>query len=160
ALPSSNKWTRDMDIEGITVMHTGQPFTPVLSLDNSNSGNTGGSTAGLDRPNLIGNPDLSNPTANEWFNTAAFAIPAPYTFGNAGRNSLRGPGFASFDVAVSKRLPTNRRVGTTIQLQVFNLFNKTNFNLPGNDIDVPATFGRILSAQAARQVQLSVRLGL
>ena len=160
ALPSSNPWTRNMEIQGITIVHSGQPFTPLLRFDNSNSGNTGGSTAGSDRPNIVGNPVLANPTADQWFNTSALAIPALYTFGNAGRNSLRGPGFASFDLAVSKRLQTNRRFGATIELQVFNLFNHANFNLPGNYVDEPSTFGRILSAGAPRQAQLSVRLGL
>jgi len=160
ALPSSNVWTRNMQIQGIAVMHSGQPFTPLLRFDNSNTGNTGGSTAGSDRPNVAGNTELPNPTADQWFNTAAFSIPAAGTFGNAGRNSLRGPGFASFDIAMSKRLQANRRFGTTVELQVFNLFNKTNFNLPANLADEQATFGRILSAQAPRQVQLSVRFDL
>jgi hypothetical protein len=158
-LPQRNLWTRNLQIQGIFIAHSGQPFTPVLRFDNSNSGNTGGSTAGSDRPNLVGDPKLSEPTADAWFNTAAFAIPAPFTFGNAGRNSVRGPGFASFDLAVSKRLQTGGRTALTIGLQAFNLFNRTNFDLPEHFVDEPSTFGRILSAEAPRQVQLSARVG-
>lgn len=158
-LPRGNRWTRGMQIQGITVVRSGQPFTPVLRFDNSNTGNTGGSTAGSDRPNLVADPVLANPTADAWFNTRAFAIPAPYTFGSAGRNSVRGPGYASFDLAVSKRIEAGGRRAVTVGLQVFNLFNRTNFDLPEHFADEPATFGRIFSAKAARQVQLTARVG-
>lgn len=158
-LPQNNRITRDMQIEGITVAHSGQPFTPILQFDNSNSGNTGGTTAGSDRPNLVGNPDLADPTADEWFNTAAFVVPAKYTFGNAGRNSVRGPAYASFDLAVRKRLAMGTRGGVTISLQAFNLFNRTNFDLPEHYVDNTTTFGKIFSAKAPRQVQLMARFG-
>ena len=157
-LPRGNRWTRGMQIQGITVVRSGQPFTPVLRFDNSNTGNTGGSTAGSDRPNLTGDPALSNPTADAWFNTKAFAIPAPYTFGTAGRNSVRGPGYASFDLAVSKRIEIGGRGAVIVGLQVFNLFDRTNFDLPEHYADEPSTFGRIFSAKAPRQVQLTARL--
>jgi hypothetical protein len=101
---------------------------------------------------------LANPTADAWFNTSAFAIPAAYTFGNAGRNSVRGPGYASFDLGVSKRIDAGSRNGVTVGLQVFNLFNRTNFDLPEHFADEPATFGRIFSAKAPRQVQLTARV--
>lgn len=158
-LPRSNRWTRGMQIQGIAVIRSGQPFTPVLRFDNSNTGNTGGSTAGSDRPNLVADPVPANPSADAWFNTKAFAIPAPYTFGNAGRNSVRGPGYASFDLAVAKRIEAGGRSAVTVGLQVFNLFNRTNFDLPEHFADEPSTFGRIFSAKAARQVQLTARLG-
>ena len=158
-LPRTSRWTRGLQIQGITVLHSGQPFTPILRFDNSNTGNTGGTTAGSDRPNRVGDPGIDNPGADAWFSTRAFAIPAPYTFGNAGRNSLRGPGYASFDLAASRRAEVGRRGAVTIGLQVFNLFNRTNFNLPERLADEPSTFGRIFSAKAARQLQLTARLG-
>src|SRR4029078_8024202 len=75
---------------GIRTLQPGRPFTVALLSDIDNSG-TGRSILGFganDRPNLVGNPDLSNPTTSQWFNTAAFAFPAPGTFANAGRMSL------------------------------------------------------------------------
>jgi len=156
-LPQDNVVTRGMQIQGMTIVHSGQPFTPILRFDNSNTGNTGGSTAGSDRPNLVGDPDLSDPTADRWFNTAAFAVPARYTFGNAGRNSVRGPGFASVDVAVAKQLHAAGRSAVTVGLQAFNVFNRANFDLPEHFVDEPATFGRILSAKAGRELQLTAR---
>jgi hypothetical protein len=67
-------------------------FTPTLSYDNSNTGNTGGNF-GEDRPNVLHSPALANPSPQEWwFDVTAFAIPPQYTWGDAGRNILRGPG--------------------------------------------------------------------
>ncbi len=158
ALPDSNPWTRHTQIQGVTTIASGLPFTPLLRFDNSNTGNVGGSTAGSDRPNLVGDPSVDSPSPDRWFNTAAFAIPARYTFGNAGRNSLRGPGFASWDLAVSRRVPLRGDTALTLALQTFNLFNRTNFDMPERYADEPSTFGRILSAKAPRQVQLVARV--
>jgi hypothetical protein len=157
-LPGSNALTRNTQIQGITILHTGQPFTPILRFDNSNTGNSAGSTAGSDRPNLSGNPQSSNPLPDRWFNTAAFSIPAPFTFGNAGRNSLRGPGFLSFDLAIARQIRTSRG-SITAGLQAFNLFNRANFDIPEHFADEPSTFGRIFSAKAPRQIQLLARFG-
>ena len=151
--------TRHTQVQGITVLHTGQPFTPVLRFDNSNTGNAGGSTAGSDRPNLVGDPQVSNPTATQWFNTRAFVVPPANTFGNAGRNGVRGPGFATFDLAISRQVQIHGRTAVTIGLQAFNLFNNTNFNLPEHFVDEPSTFGRIFSAKDARELQLMARIG-
>ena len=89
-LPFRNLILRNLESGGILTFQSGQPFTPLLQTDNSNTGNTG-QQAGSDRPNLIGNLALPNPSASEWFNTAAFAIPAPITFGSAGRNIFDRP---------------------------------------------------------------------
>ena len=157
-LPSGNVVTRDTELRGIVTIQSGQTFTPILRFDNSNTGNTG-QQSGSDHPNLIGNPALSNPTADQWFDTAAFAVPPPYTFGDAGRNILRGPGFASVDLSLARRIPLKRGSALSVEAQVFNLLNTTNFDLPELYADEPATFGRIFSAKAPRQAQLAVRIG-
>jgi hypothetical protein len=100
---------------------------------------------------------LANPSPNEWFDTSAFVVPAPYTFGNAGRNILRGPGLASFDLALVRRFAITERYRLTFEAQAFNLFNRVNFDLPQAYLNQP-TFGQILSAQAPRQIQLALRL--
>lgn len=155
-LPQQNRWTRNTELDGITTVQSGQPFTPILRFDNSNTGNTGQQT-GSDRPNVLHSWTLSNPTPNEWFDISAFAIPPQYTFGDAGRNILRGPGLASFDFAVVRRIAFTERWNLTCEVQAFNLFNRANFNLPQAYVGEP-TFGQILSAQAPRQVQLALRL--
>ncbi|BDC48755.1 hypothetical protein F183_A10710 [Bryobacterales bacterium F-183] len=137
--------------------NTGQALTPILRFDNSNTGNTGG-TYGNDRPNVIGDPNNGPKTADRWFNTGAFAVPAPFTFGNAGRNIVRGPGFASTDVSLLRRFRLTDRVSLQMEGQIFNVFNRTNFNLPERFVDEPTSFGRIFSARAPRQTQLTARI--
>ncbi len=156
-LPGTNVVTRNTELRGIVTLQSGAPFTPVLQFDNSNTGNTG-QQSGFDHPNLVGNPSLSNPTAAEWFNTAAFAIPAPYTFGNAGRNILRGPGYASVDLSLARRFPLGGGRNLAFEVQAFNLLNRVNYDLPQLYVDNPATFGKIFSAKPPRQVQLALRV--
>jgi len=157
ALPFHDRLLRNFETAGIIAAQSGQPFTPILQFDNSNTGNTGG-TFGSDRPNVVGSPSLANPSAKEWFNTAAFAIPAKYTFGNAGRNILRGPGLATFDLSLSRKFTISDRTTFQVQAQAFNLLNRENLNLPNLFADDPGNFGKIFSAKAPRQVQLAMRL--
>ena len=155
-LPHANRWTRNTEIRGITVLQSGQPLTPALRFDNSNTGNNGGTT-GTDRPNLLGDPKLSNPTADLSFNTGAFAVAAPYSFGNAGRNIIRGPGYASFDISLARRFKFSDSRELSFEAQAFNLFNRANFEMPEFYADEPATFGRIFAAKAPRQIQFTLR---
>ena len=129
---------------GIVTLQTGRPFTVALLSELDNSG-TGRSILGFganDRPNVVGNPDRSNQTTDQWFNTAAFAFPAPGTFGNAGRNILEGPGFESVNVSLVKNTAFTESVKLQFRAEAFNLFNHPNFNLPDNFLGSP-TFGRI-----------------
>ncbi|MBN2243034.1 MAG: TonB-dependent receptor, partial [Acidobacteria bacterium] len=157
ALPGNGRWTRNTEFQGIVTLQSGHPCTPVLRFDNSNTGNTG-QASGLDRPNVIGSFGLSDPTPERWFDAGAFEIPAPFTFGNAGRNIIRGPGYASVDVSLSRRIAVSEKVDMKLEAQAFNLLNRTNFDLPELNADDPGTFGRILSAKAARQIQFALRL--
>jgi hypothetical protein len=157
ALPTGNAFTRNTELRGITTINSGQPFTPVLRFDNSNTGNTG-QNSGSDRPNVVANPALSERTPERWFDTSAFAVAAPFTFGNAGRNMLRGPGFASFDLSLLRQIPLRNDWSLSLEAQAFNLFNRANFDLPELYADEAATFGKIFSAKAPRQLQFAVRL--
>ena len=144
---------------GIVTLQTGRPFTVALLSDIDNSG-TGRSILGFganDRPNRVGNPELSNPTTSQWFNTAAFAFPAPGTFGDAGRNILEGPGFQSVNASLVKNTRFSERVNLQFRAEAFNLFNHPNFNLPDNFLGSP-TFGRITSARDPRHVQFGLKL--
>ena len=110
-----------------------------------------------DRPNLIANPELSNPTTDRWFNTAAFAFPAPGTFGNAGRNILEGPGYQNFNASLVKNTALTEDVKLQFRVETFNLFNHPNFNLPDNFLGSP-TFGKINSARDPRHLQFGLKL--
>ncbi|HET7113638.1 MAG TPA: hypothetical protein VFI57_08345, partial [Pyrinomonadaceae bacterium] len=147
------------ETHGIITMQSGRPFTVALLPEIDNSG-TGRSILGFganDRPNLAGNPELSNRTPDRWFNTAAFAFPAPGTFGNAGRNILDGPGFQNVNASLMKNTSLTERLNLQFRAEVFNLFNHPNFNLPDNFLGSP-TFGRISSARDPRHIQFGLKL--
>jgi hypothetical protein len=156
-LPGRAWWRRNIELRGIATVQSGQPFTPILRADNSNTGNTGG-IFGSDRPDLVGDPQLSHPTPAQWFNTAAFTIAPKYHFGNAARNILEGPGSFTFDLALSRRFTVREGVNLSFDAEAFNLFNRANFDLPQLIADDPSTFGRIFSAKAPRQIQFALRL--
>ena len=144
---------------GIITVQSGRPFTVALLSEIDNSG-TGRSILGFganDRPNLVGNPELSNPTTGQWFNTSAFAFPAPGTFGNAGRNILDGPGFQNVNVSLLKNTSLSERINLQFRAEAFNLLNHPNFNLPDNFLGSP-TFGRITSARDPRHIQFGLKL--
>jgi hypothetical protein len=144
---------------GILTLQSGRPFTVALLSEIDNSG-TGRSILGFgnnDRPNLIANPELSNPTPDRWFNTDAFAFSAPGTFGNAGRNILNGPSYQNFNAAVVKNTHFTERVNLQFRAEAFNFFNHPNFNLPDNFLGSP-TFGRISSARDPRHIQFGLKL--
>jgi len=144
---------------GIVSLQSGRPFTVALLSEIDNSG-TGRSILGFgfnDRPNVVGNPELSNPTTAQWFNTAAFAFSAPGTFGNAGRNILEGPGSQNVNMSLLKNTHLTERVNLQFRAEAFNLFNHPNFNLPDNFLGSP-TFGRITSARDPRHIQFGLKL--
>ena len=155
-IPGHNRWTRNTQFRGIVTAQSGQPFTPLLQFDNSNTGNTGGNV-GSDRPEVVGSPHLANPSPAEWFNTAALVVPAPYTFGNAGRNIIRGPGFFTADASLVREIRLAERGTLSLEGQAFNSMNRVNFNLPDLYVDSTDTFGRIFSARPPRQIQFAAR---
>ncbi len=151
------KFTRNFELSGILSAQSGRPFTPELSSDNSNTGNSGGNF-GIDRPNVLRSPSLANPSPREWFNTNAFAVPQPYTWGNAGRNILTGPGLVTADLSLRRSFALREQLKLTAEAQSFNSLNRANFNQPDAFADQPLTFGRIFSARAPRQIQVALRL--
>ena len=158
---SNKRWLREgpaaaifggWQLNTFLLARSGQPFTPTVGGDPANLGHTG-----YARPNLVGDPKLDNPTADRWFNPAAFAIPVN-SFGNAGRNILRAPGFWNVDLGVQRNIRTGANKNLMIRLEAFNVFNHINLGNPAVAIDNPATVGRITSMVGTpRQLQLSVR---
>jgi hypothetical protein len=155
---AASRWLKGWQTFGILQFQTGQPFTVDLLADDDNS-NTGIDSLGFganDRPNVVGNPKLSNPSANEWFNTSAFAIPPYGSFGNSGRNTVTGPGLSTVDLSIVKNTTIGERATVQFRVEAFNVLNHTNFNLPDNFIGSP-TFGQILSAGDPRRLQLALK---
>jgi hypothetical protein len=141
-------------LNGIFQSYSGQPFTPILPIDNTNT------QENSDRPNLIGNPFASTPTCKTktptcWANAAAFATPPAYTFGNAGTDEVRGPGFNELDFAVAKNLAVGESKHVELRAEAFNIFNHPNFDIPNATLS--SSFGTITSAEAAREIQFGLR---
>ena len=140
-------------------MQSGRPFTVALvsEFDNSNTGRSNLGFGANDRPNVIGDPRLSNRTPERWFDTNAFSFPPFGSFGNVGRNILDGPGFQNVNASLVKNTSLTESVNLQLRLEAFNLFNRPNFNLPDNFLGSP-TFGQITSAREPRHLQLGVKL--
>jgi hypothetical protein len=145
---------RNWQLGAIVTAQSGRPFTPRLSFDNSNTGNGAGATFASDRPSVItGTPPPAIPIVR--YGGHAFVIPAPFTFGNARRNMLTGPGYAALDLLVSRRVPLGRRA-LDLRMEIFNLLNRRNDRLPDSFAD-RATFGQSLATFPAREMQLAAR---
>jgi hypothetical protein len=154
-----HRWMGGWQSFGVLTLQTGQPFTVALLPDNDNT-NTGISQLGFganDRPNVAGNPRLSNPTPGEWFNTAAFTTPPNGHFGNAGRDILDGPGSRTVNFSMVKNTAVSERLNIQFRTEFFNVLNRTNFNLPDNFVG-SSTFGQVVSAQDPRRIQFALKL--
>jgi hypothetical protein len=92
----------------------------------------------------------------EWFNTAAFALPANYTFGNEGRNNLTGPGQTNLDFSAFKDFLLSERMKIQFRAEFFNIANHARFGLPDNNVQ-DSNFGVITSAGAPRDIQFALK---
>jgi hypothetical protein len=141
---------------GIVTLQDGTPLNPVyFAFDPANTGTP-------NRPDVVPGQDVRLPrserTADRFFNTDAFRAPAPFTFGNAGRNILPGPGNALIDTALSKSFALNEAVRLLIRGEVFNVFNHPNFGIPGPYPDFGPFFGKIFSTGDPRRFQFGARI--
>ena len=152
-------------ISGITTVQSGAPVNVTFGQDRANIGRTGlqrpdltGPVPQLNcQPNTGGATDVARRQLINCFDPAAFALPAQFTFGNASRNLLRGPRFASTDVSLMKNVPLGRGVRFQVRAEIFNVFNTVNYGNPNASFG-SAAFGLITSAGAMRQVQLGGKL--
>ena len=143
----------DWRVSAIVLVESGAPFTVNLGTDRANIG-----TGPAQRPNQICDPnDGGAKTSAQWFNTSCFELQPQFTFGNAPRNSVLAPGFANVDFSLQRDLAVTGDVRVQLRWEVFNLLNRVNLNVP-NRIAFTPNFGRIFSAQAARQMQFGVKL--
>lgn len=138
----------------IVTLRSGLWSSVTLGQDIANIGDvTGTQTA-----NRVANPFTSGTkTRAEWFNPAAYALPAFGTLGNSRRNSLKGPEYKNVDFALSKSFPIRDRLHLQFRSEFFNLFNHTNFGNPSTGLGTPS-FGQILSAYSSREIQGALKL--
>ena len=139
-------------VAGIYRFTSGDPLT--LTCPGSTLGN--GVNA---RPNLIGNPTLSNHGANLWYNPAAFQCPAPYTFGTSGVGILFGPAAQTLDTNLMKNFYFSSDGGRYLQFrwQMYNALNHRNLADPATTIGISTT-GEILGAGDPRKMELALKL--
>ncbi len=133
-------------------LHTGPLFTVIMS------GNPANTSRGTIRPNLVGDPNLSadERAPERWFNTAAFAAPAPFTYGDAGRNIVIGPGTKLVDLGLRKQVRLRGDHALEVRIDAYNAFNSPQFGVPGRIFGTPQ-FGRITSVGSPREIQLGLR---
>lgn len=97
-------------------------------------------------------------TIGQYWNIAAFSVPAAKTWGNLGHYIGRGPGFYMINSALEKRFPVTERLSGTFRIEAFSLFNHAILNNPAANISMPATFGRITGSSGQRNLQFIVRV--
>ncbi len=135
---------------GILGIATGEPYSVTFTST------TVGWTSS--RANIVGDPNVAEPTISRWFNPAAFSLPATFNFGNSARNLLFGPGYFTWDAGLFKNTALTERISLEFRAESFNLPNHPTFGLPASNISVPATIGTINSAGDARTFQFGLRL--
>jgi Carboxypeptidase regulatory-like domain len=147
-------------INNIFQAHSGTPFTCLDGNDVSNTGSLG--FVAYEHCNTVGNPALSNRSTAQWFNTAAFAVPTFGTYGDAGRNTLRGPNYWDLDTSVFRQFPISEGRQFEFRAEAFNLANHVNLGQPDGSITDGTAFGTISGTAYGntalnRQLQIAVK---
>lgn len=131
---------------------SGPAFTVITTANTTNA-----FPAGTLRPNLLRDASVGGRTVSRWFDTSAFANPAPLTFGNSPRSGLRGAPVVTTDATLEKSFSITERWKFDLRAEFYNLFNHAIFNVPGFTLG-GADFGAVSSARSPRTGQLSARL--
>jgi hypothetical protein len=150
-------------VGGIVTLQSGLPFTPQLSYNPSNDGDSRNPVRPSWNPSFNGKVVSGGP--DQYFNPLAFMQPLNGTYGDVGRNILQGPSLTQFDLALAKRWMISERTSIQFRSEFFNLFNHTNLNTPNPVAYATATGGPsptagvvTSTATTSRQVQLGLKL--
>jgi hypothetical protein len=157
----ANGAVSNWSLSGIAALQSGLTFTPTISSDQANTG------VGSQRPKVIGTPVLVR-KANCWFydsadsscgsGTNAFAVPALYTYGNGGINTLRADGLVQFDVSLIRSIHFNKTRALELRGSFFNVFNHTTFAAPGSNIDSSSAGVVTSTLNASREIELAAKI--
>lgn len=158
-----NRLAGDWQVSAIETMQSGLPFTPQLSYNPSNDGDTRNPVRPSLNPNFSGQVILGGPS--KYFNPDAFIQPLAGTYGNAGRNILQGPNLFETDLSAAKKFHLTERLNLQFRAECFNLLNHTNLNTPNPVIFTAATGGPsptagviTSTATTSRQIQIGLKL--
>ncbi len=164
ALPlGRGRWLQGWSLNSVVTMQSGFPFTPQLSYNPSNNGDTRNPVRPFVNPNFSGPVIPGN--VNQWFNPAAFLAPPNGSgfYGNLGRDTLIGPGLATWDLSLFKETSIGESQRLQFRAEIFNILNRANFNTPNAVVFTPTgvspTAGVITSTSTtSRQIQLGVKI--
>jgi hypothetical protein len=165
----ANRVIGGWQLNEITTLLTGFPFTPQLGANRSEDGDTRNPDRPSWNPNFTGPVIIGSP--NEWFNPNAFTLPTFGTWGNVGRETLTGPGLAELDLSLFKTTSISERVNLQFRAEFFNILNHPNFGTPNattftNGVTTTSTTpafspsaGLITTtATTSRQIQFGLKL--
>ena len=178
ASPVTNLLVSGITISSIANLQTGFPFTPQLGYNPTGSGDSRNPVRPDVNPNFHGAIYTHGTTAeraNQFFNPAAFQAPTYGTTGKLGRDTLTGPGYADWDLSLSKTTAITERVRTQFRAEFFNILNHTNLQTPNATILASGptqgtaanrnafavsspTAGVVTGAATSRQIQLGLKL--
>jgi Carboxypeptidase regulatory-like domain/TonB dependent receptor len=136
---------------GLLFTQSGLYFSPVLGTSTTNTGTSS-------RPNISGTVTYPR-TLTNWFSASAYSTPVQYTYGNAGRNSLIGPGRTNFDMSVFKSFPVHEQTFFQFRFEAFNVFNHPQFGYPNATVgtaqvgSITSVVGNPRNLQASLQFQ-------
>jgi len=149
ALAGGWMWNTSVNAE------SGGPFTAIVRGDvfDVNRGVNGTLRADYTGDDI----QLGDPNAERWFNTAAFLVPGPAQFGNAGRNTITGPGSFVVNMGLSRNIPLGRMRSLSLRVQGTNVFNRTQYTSIGTVVNSP-TFGQVTGVGAPRSIQIQTQV--
>jgi hypothetical protein len=142
-------------VNAITTLQSGRPFLVSISTDTANT-----SARGTYRPDLVhaANSNCGGGHLTGCIDATAFAMPALYTYGNAGRNLMHGPHLFDTDLSLFKNFPIRERVKFQFRFEAFNILNSPQFSNP-NAVFGTAAFGTVTSTSIEnRDIQLGGKL--
>ena len=154
-------------VNSIVTVQSGFPFTPQLSYNPSNNGDTRNPVRPFINPNFTGPVILGKPS--QWFNPNVFLAPPANSgfYGNLRRDTLIGPGLATWDFSTFKTTTLRERLALQFRAEIFNLLNRANFNTPNlitftssaSGTKTSGTAGAITSTSTtSRQIQFGLKL--
>jgi len=157
-----NGISQGWQLQSIIVLRSGVPYTPTISVDRANTG------VGGQRPNL--NPNGCNPSFKRslahWFDSSCYVLPAQYTYGTVGANTLRSDMHRQYDASIFKNFTMPRSTLLQFRAEFFNISNTTSFSAPGASItssgsSAPvntSTYGQITSTSVpSRDIQFALK---
>jgi hypothetical protein len=161
--PWANRLAGGWQLSAIENLQSGLPFTPQLSYNPANDGDSRNPVRPSWNPNFRG--QVVEGGANQYFNPAAFIQPLAGTYGNVGRNILQGAGLATTDFSLAKKFTLSEQVHVQFRAEFFNAFNRVNLNTPNPVVYTAATGGPsptagviTSTATTSRQIQFGAKV--